>query len=63
MFPDLINISSAVKLFGNLSSYSLIKLFPHLIVFSKFENSVSILIKFSSKAEARVKVLKTDPSS
>ncbi len=63
MFPDLIKICSAVKLEGILSSYSLIGNPAQVIDFGKLGNSVSGSIIYSSKAAARVKVLKTEPNS
>ena len=63
MFPDLIKISSAVRSEGIFSSYSLIIFFPHLILFSKFLNSVLLFMLSLLNAAAKVKVLKTDPNS
>ena len=60
MLPERISISSAVKLEGIFLSYSLIVFFPHVILFSKFLNSVLVSIIFSFRAAAKVKVLKTE---
>ena len=63
IFPDLIKISSTVKLGGILLSYSLIGLPAHIRFFGKFLNSVVGSISFSCIPAAIVKVLKTEPSS
>ena len=63
MFPDLTRICSAVKSEGISLSYSPILYLSHLIDFGKFKNSVSGSINFSFKALAKVKTLKTEPSS
>ena len=63
MFPDLIKICSTVRSDGILLSYSDMLLFPHCNLFSKFKNSVSVLIKPSSNPAATVKVLNTEPNS
>ena len=63
IFPDLIRICSAVKSDGILSSYSLIGNPAQVNDFGKSLYSVSGSIIFSSKAAAKVKVLKTDPNS
>ena len=62
-FPDLIKICSAVKVEGIFSSYSLIGKPAQVIDFGNLLNLVSGSIRFSLKAAAKVKVLKTDPSS
>ena len=63
IFPDLINISSAVKSLGISLSYSPIGLPPQKIFFSKLTKGVSVLITPSFNPAAKVKVLKTDPNS
>ena len=63
IFPDLIKIYSAVKSDGILLSYSPILYLSHLIDLGKSINSVSGFITFSFKALAKVKALKTEPSS
>ena len=63
IFPDLIRISSAVKFEGIFKSYSLIVFPPQRILFSKSTNSVLVSTIFSFSAAAKVKVLKTEPSS
>ena len=63
IFPDLINISSAVRLDGISVSYSEIDLPAHFIFFGRFLKRVSSWITFSWSPAASVNVLKTDPSS
>ena len=63
IFPDRINIWSAVKFVGISSSYSLILNPAQVNDFGKSTNSVSGSIIFSLKAAAKVKVLKTEPNS
>ena len=63
IFPDLTKICSAVKFDGILLSYSPILYLSHLIDLGKSKNSVSGSITFSFKPLAKVKALKTEPSS
>ena len=62
MLEDLIKMSSALNLSGN-SCMSRIWYLEHFISFGIFSINVSGSKIFSSRANARVKVLKTEPSS
>ena len=63
MLPDLTKICSTVKSVGISLSYSLMGKPAQVKDFGKSLNSFSGSRIFSLKADAKVKVLKTDPNS